>query len=99
MRGSESDGYASPVTESRTPESIESDIEQAREQLVATLAQIKAQTAPAALVRRGGKAVAGFFTDDHGGIRADRVAIAVGVLASVVGLKIWGRSRRRCHCH
>ena len=99
MGGGRPGGYASPVSDTRTPESLEDEIEQAREQLVATLAQIKAQTAPAALARRGGKALAGFFTDEGGSIRPERVAIAVGVVAAVVGLKVWGRSRRRCHCH
>ncbi|MCX6421119.1 MAG: DUF3618 domain-containing protein [Actinobacteria bacterium] len=87
------------MSDTRTPESLEDEIEQAREQLVATLAQIKAQTAPAALARRGGKALAGFFTDEHGGLRPQRIAIAVGVVAAVVSWKIVGRSRRRCHCH
>jgi type VI protein secretion system component VasF len=87
------------VSDTRTPESIEGEIEQARDQLVATLAQIKAQTAPAALARRGGRAVAGLFTNEQGGIRPERIAASVGVVAAVVGLKIWGRSRRRCHCH
>ncbi|MSW86503.1 MAG: DUF3618 domain-containing protein [Actinobacteria bacterium] len=87
------------MSDTPTPESLEDEIEQARDQLVATLAQIKAQTTPAALARRGGKAVGGFFTNERGRIRPDRVAYAVGVVAAVVGWKILGRSRRRCHCH
>lgn len=87
------------MSDTRTPESIEGDIEQARDQLVATLAQIKAETAPAALARRGGKAVAGLFINEQGGVRPERIAAAVGVIAAIVGLKLWGRSRRRCHCH
>jgi hypothetical protein len=67
--------------------------------LAPVAAQIKAETAPAALARRGGKAVAGLFINEQGGVRPERIAAAVGVIAAIVGLKLWGRSRRRCHCH
>ena len=88
-----SDSAASPQQARRTPEAIEADIDQARQQLVATLAQLKAETAPAALAQRGMGAVKGIFVAKDGSPRIDRIAIAVGVVGAVVGISIL-RSRR-----
>lgn len=79
----------------RTPEDIEADIDAARQQLVATLAQLKAETAPAALAQRGIGAVKGWFLDKDGHPRPDRIAIAVGVVGAFVGISILRGRRRR----
>ena len=39
--------------------------------------------------------VKGVFVDEYGGIKPDRVLIAAGVVAVVVGLRILRRRRRR----
>lgn len=71
---------------------LQAEIAAAREELVATLAELKAETTPGALARRGGRAVTGFFTDEFGGVRPERVVVA-GVL--VVGFVAWRIARRR----
>lgn len=71
---------------------MQAEIAAAREELVATIAELRAETTPGALARRGGRAVTGFFTDEFGGIRPERVVI-VGVV--VVGFVAWRISRRR----
>lgn len=48
---------------------------------------------PAAMARRGGRAITGWFTDEFGGIRPERVAIVGAVVAGIVVLKIIGRRR------
>lgn len=82
---------------STTPQSIaqmQAEITEAREQLVASLAELKAETAPGAIVRRGGRMVTGWFTDEFGGVRPERVAIAGAVIVGVIALKILRRRRR-----
>ncbi len=73
---------------------LQAEITEAREQLVASLAELKAETAPSAIVRRGGRAVTGWFTDEFGGVRPARVAIVGAVVVGIVALKIM-RHRRR----
>ena len=70
-----------------------------RDDLVASIAQLKEQTAPSALVRRGKAAVTGFFVDEYGGVRPERVAMAAGAVVTLVVLRRWRRSRRaRRYC-
>ena len=79
-------------------ESLQSEIESARQDLAATLAQVREQTSPAAFVRRGRSAVVGFFVDEHGGVRPERVAMAAGAVVTLVVLRRWRHSRRVRHC-
>lgn len=79
-------------------ESLQSEIDSARQDLAATLAQVREQTSPAAFVRRGRAAVTGFFVDEHGGVRPERVAMAAGALVTLVVLRRWRRSRRIRYC-
>ena len=72
---------------------LQAEIATAREELVASIAELKAETAPAALARRGGRTVQGFFTDEYGGIRPDRVAIVGAVVVGLVVLRIIRRRR------
>ena len=71
---------------------LQAEIAAAREELVASIADLRAATTPGALAARGRNAVTGWFTDEYGGVRPERVAIVVGV---VVGLVVLRRVRRR----
>ncbi len=72
---------------------LQAEIAAAREELVATIAELKAQTTPAALAHRGGRAVAGWFTDEFGGIRPERVAIVGAVVVGFIALRLVRRGR------
>ena len=80
-------------------EQLEAEIAQARDSLASTIEQLRAETTPQALARRGVGRVKGFFVDEYGGVRPERVAAAAGVVVTLVVLRRWRRSRRRCHCH
>jgi hypothetical protein len=87
-----------PVTTKPAQPSIvdlQAEVTAAREELVATIAELKAQTAPAALAHRGGRAVTGWFTDEFGGVRPERVAIVGAVVIGFVALRLIRRGRRR----
>lgn len=77
---------------------LEAEISAARENLAATLDTLRAETTPQALGRRALGAVKGYFTDEYGGVRPERVAMVAGVVITLVVLRRWRRSRR-CHCH
>lgn len=72
---------------------LQAEVAAAREELVASIAELKTQTTPAAIAQRGGRAVFGFFTDEYGGIRPERVAIAAVVTVGFLALTL--RRRRR----
>lgn len=82
-----------------TADQLAAEIAQARDNLTSTIEQLKAETSPQALARRGVNTVKGFFTDEYGGVRPERVAMAAGVVVSLVVFRRWRRSRRHCHCH
>ncbi len=73
---------------------LEAEIAEARTNLASTLEQLKAETSPQALAHRGVNAVKGFFTDEYGGVRPERVAIVAGAVVTLVVLRRWRRSRR-----
>ena len=77
-----------PAAPSGTPSlvDLQAEVVAAREELVASLAQLRSETTPAAFVKRGGRAVLGVFTDEYGGIRPERVAIAAVVVAGVLAI-------------
>lgn len=72
---------------------LQAEIAAAREELAANLAALKSQTAAPALARRGLRAAAGWFTDEYGGVRPERVAIAAGVVVGVIALRAITRRR------
>lgn len=89
----------SPAASTVTPPApsvvaMQAEITAAREELVATLAELKAETTPGAIARRGGRVVTGWFTDEFGGIRPERVAIAGAVVVGIIALKLIRRGRR-----
>ncbi|MBM3687364.1 MAG: DUF3618 domain-containing protein [Actinobacteria bacterium] len=88
----------SPQAPAPSAAQLEAEIAEARSNLASTIEQLKAETTPQALVHRGVAKVKGVFTDEYGGIRPERVAIAAGVVVTLVVFRRWRRSRR-CHCH
>ncbi len=90
----------SPATPTVTPPAspsvvaMQAEIAAAREDLVASLAELKAETTPGAIARRGGRFVTGWFKDEFGGVRPERVAIAGAVVVGIVALNLLRRSRR-----
>ncbi len=70
---------------------LQAELAAAREELAASIAELKAQAAPAAIVERGKRAVTGFFTTDEGGVNVKRVAIVGGVVVGIVAIKILRR--------
>lgn len=74
---------------------LEAEIAEARSNLASTIEQLKAETTPQALAQRGVNAVKGFFTDEYGGIRPERVALVAGAFATLVILRGASRRRRR----
>jgi hypothetical protein len=66
----------------------------AREEFMASVTDLKSQFSPGALTARAGRAVLGWFHNDQGGIRPERVAIAGAVVAGIVVIKVIGARRR-----
>jgi hypothetical protein len=66
---------------------LQAEIAAAREELVASIADLRSATTPGALAARGRNTVTGWFTDEFGGVRPERVAIVVGVVVGVVVLR------------
>lgn len=73
---------------------LQTNVVAAREELVSSLVALKAETSPAALAQRTVGAAKGWFTDEYGGIRPERVAIAGAVVVGFIALKALGRRRR-----
>lgn len=73
---------------------LQAQVSAAREEFMASVADLKAEVTPAALAKRALGSVTGWFTDEYGGIRPERVAIAGAVVAGVIALKVIGRRRR-----
>jgi len=80
-----------------SPSQLQAEIDEARDNLAANLAALREQTSPDALVRRGRAKVTGFFIDEYGGVRPERVAMVAGAVVALVVLRRWRRSRR-CSC-
>jgi hypothetical protein len=82
----------------KTPETslidLQVQVSAAREEFMASVADLKAEVAPAALAKRALGSVTSWFTDEYGGIRPERVAIAGAVVAGIVAIKVIGRRRR-----
>jgi hypothetical protein len=87
---------ATPIAKAPAPSvpELQAEISAARDDLVASLNELKAQTQPAALVKRGQANVAGFFTDEFGGVRPERVAIVGAVVVGFILIGMLRRSRR-----
>ena len=83
-----------PAPSSPSIVDLQAEVAAAREELVATISQIKAEATPGAMIKRGGRAMIGWFTDEYGGVRPERVAIAGAVVVGFVAVRIVARRRR-----
>lgn len=81
------------VVPAPTVPELVAEIAAAREEFGTALAALKGEVQPAALADRASRTVKGWFTDERGSIRPDRVAIAAGVVVGVIGLRLLGRRR------
>jgi hypothetical protein len=88
-----SDVTPTPAAGEPTVSDLQAEVVAAREDLVASIAALKAETQPKALLERGGRNIAGIFTDEFGGIRPERVAIAGAVVAGIVVIALLRRRR------
>lgn len=70
---------------------LQAELAAAREELAASIAELKAQAAPAAIAERGKRAVVGFFTTDDGGVDIKHVAIVGGIVVGIVALRLLRR--------
>jgi len=84
----------SSQTHSSSLVDLQTTVVAAREELVSSLVTLKAETSPAALAQRGLGAAKGWFTDEYGGIRPERVAIASAVVVGYIALKVLRRRNR-----
>lgn len=67
-----------------TTDELQAEVLAAKAALDASIAELRAGTSPQALGQRALEGAKGAFTDEHGGIRPDRVAIAVGAIAGLL---------------
>jgi hypothetical protein len=87
------DGSTTPPPP-RTADEIEADLEATRARLAGRLDELQEYVAPKNVVNRQVAKVKSVFVDEYGGVKPDRVLIAAGVVAVVVGLRILRRRRR-----
>ncbi len=76
-----------------TPAEIEAEIEATRTRLAGTVDAIADRVKPANVARRGAESAKAQVVDDGGNLRVARVAAGAVVVAAVVGLMLWRRSR------
>ena len=88
-----SDATPTPAAPAPSIVDLQAEVEAAREELVASLGELRSQTQPKALVARGRRNMLGFFTDEFGGVRPERVAIAGAVVVGVLALVALRRRR------
>jgi hypothetical protein len=72
---------------------LQTQVVAAREELVSSLSALKHETSPGALANRGLGAIKGWFTDEYGGIRPERVAVVSAVVVGFIAIKVLGRRR------
>ena len=89
------DGEETPPPPPRTMDEIEADLEATRERLAGRLDDLQEYVSPRNVAQRQLDKVKGVFVDEYGGIKPDRVLIAVGAVVAVVGLGVVLRRRRR----
>lgn len=73
---------------------IQAEVESARSDFVASLQELRENTSPQALLQRGVRAAGGWFTDEFGGVRPQRVAIVGAVVVGIVAIKLIRRRGR-----
>lgn len=83
------------ATESVSPTvgDLQAEIAAAREDLLASIADLRGQATPAALGNRALANVKGFFIDDDGAPRVKNIAITAGVVVGVIAVRAIFRRR------
>jgi len=79
----------------RTMDEIEADLDATRERLAGRIDDLQEYVSPRNVAQRQLDKVKGVFVDEYGGIKPDRVLVAVGAVVAVVGLGVLLRRRRR----
>lgn len=72
---------------------LQSEVAAARAALDQAVADLRAGVAPQAIAERALEGAKGWFTDEHGGLRPDRLAIVAGVVVGFIGLRLLARRR------
>lgn len=70
---------------------LQAELAAAREELAASIAELKAQASPAAIAQRAQRAAVGYFTTPQGGVNVKRVAVVGGIVVAVVTIKLLRR--------
>ncbi len=71
-------------SETRTPDTISTEIAQTRNRLAGTIDQLVYRTKPKTIVQRQMATTKASFFDSSGALRKDKVAIVAGVVLGVV---------------
>jgi len=79
----------------RTMDEIEAELDATRERLAGRIDDLQEYVSPRNVAQRQLDKVKGVFVDEYGGIKPDRVLVAVGAVVAVVGLGVLLRRRRR----
>lgn len=85
---------ADPAASPSSVVDLQTNVAAARQELVSSLVALKSETTPGALAQRSLGAAKGWFTDEYGGIRPKRVAIAGAIVIGVIAVKALGRRNR-----
>lgn len=83
------------ATDSRTTAQIEAQLEATRARLAGRIDDLQAYVTPKAVLGRQLDRVRGFFVDEFGGVRPERVLATAGVVAAFVGVALLRRRARR----
>lgn len=77
-----------------TTAELQAEVTAAKAALDQAVADLRAGVAPQAIAERGIEGVKGWFTDEHGGLRPDRLAIVAGAVVGLIALRALARRRR-----
>jgi hypothetical protein len=78
----------------RSAAQIEADLDVVRARLAGRIDDLEDYVAPKNVAKRGVDSVKRVFVDEYGGVKPDRVLMAVGAVVLLVGLRAVGRRRR-----
>jgi hypothetical protein len=82
-----------PAPPQRSMSEIEAELDATRARLAGRIDDLQSYVAPRNIADRQMAKVKGVFVDEYGGIKPDRVLIAVGVVAALVGVSLLRRRR------
>jgi hypothetical protein len=78
----------------RSAAQIEADLDVVRARLAGRINDLEDYVAPKNIAKRGVDSAKRVFVDEYGGVKPDRVLMAVGAVVLLVGLRAVGRRRR-----